>query len=155
MHSDPAAPYSETTDWTFIPSTRHPGRVCSYFQGDTSQWISITASTFLKSNLMSLSYLQEGFTLFCPHVLNRLFIHILVGFFFFFFFFAIPLSMWDLSSPARGFKCPLQWKLSVLTTRPPGNSLICIFKYMFTDIYHVQRKNEECIGERDRNSPWF
>ena len=72
-----------------------------------------------------------------------------------FFFFAIPLSMWDLSSPARGSKCPLQWKLSVLTTRPPGNSLICILKYMFTDIYHVQRKNEECIGERDRNSPWF
>ena len=44
----------------------------------------------------------------------------------FFFFFAIPLSMWDLSSPARGSKCLLQWKLSILTTRPPGNPLICI-----------------------------
>lgn len=91
IHSDPAAPSSETTRWTFIPSTKHSEHVCSYFQGDLNQWISMTASTFLKSNLMSLSYCWLH-----PLVLNRLFICILVG-----AFFAIPLSMRGLSSPGN------------------------------------------------------
>ena len=51
--------------------------------------------------------------------------------FFFFFFLAAPRGVWDLSSLIRDqTRCPLQWKHGVLTTGPPGKSLlffVCLF----------------------------
>ena len=45
---------------------------------------------------------------------------------FFFFFLAVPYGLWDLNSLTRDLTLnSLQWKLRVLTTGPPGNSLCC------------------------------
>ena len=43
------------------------------------------------------------------------------------FFFTMPWSLWDLSSLTRDWTWgPLQWKGSVLTTGPPGNSWLLL-----------------------------
>ena len=41
-------------------------------------------------------------------------------------FLAVPHGMWDLSSPQGLNPCPLQWKRGVLTTGPPGKSLVSL-----------------------------
>ena len=48
----------------------------------------------------------------------------------FFFFFAEPHGLCDLNSLTRDRTLgPQQWNDGVLTTGPPGNSLLAIFKY--------------------------
>ena len=45
-------------------------------------------------------------------------------------FLAMLHSMWDLSSPDQGWNlCPLQCKLRVLTSTPPGKSPLSSFAY--------------------------
>ena len=50
-------------------------------------------------------------------------------FYFYFIFLATLHGMWDLSSPTRNdTPCSQHWKHGVITTGPPGKSLIYLFK---------------------------
>ena len=64
----------------------------------------------------------------------------------FFFFFGQSWGLQDLSSPTNDWLQPLQWKPKILTTWPPGNSLVVFFLFFpqidfifFTAFLHPQQ----------------
>ena len=61
----------------------------------------------------------------------KIFIYLFTFYFYFLikknFFWLHCTALWDLSSPTSIERGPLQWKHRVLTTEPPGNSLLLLF----------------------------